>query len=94
MSSGKVILGLVAGVAAGAALGIIFAPEKGCTTREQISQKGEDLVGNLKTRFEEFLFSIITKMEDAKSVSKGIVDKAEDKAQDVISDIKNTANSY
>jgi len=42
MSSGKVLLGVLAGVAAGAFLGILFAPEKGSNTRKNISKKGED----------------------------------------------------
>ena len=32
MDSGKVVLGVLAGVAAGAILGILFAPEKGSVT--------------------------------------------------------------
>jgi gas vesicle protein len=42
MSSGKVILGILAGAAAGALLGILFAPEKGSTTRKKILSKGEE----------------------------------------------------
>lgn len=41
MKSGKVFLGIVAGVAAGAFLGILFAPKKGSKTRKQIMKKGE-----------------------------------------------------
>lgn len=36
MSSGKVVLGMLAGLAAGAVLGILFAPEKGSKTRRKI----------------------------------------------------------
>jgi hypothetical protein len=42
MSSGKVLLGVLAGVAAGAFLGILFAPDKGLNTRKKIVKKGED----------------------------------------------------
>ncbi|GHN03083.1 hypothetical protein WSM22_45720 [Cytophagales bacterium WSM2-2] len=42
MESGKVVLGVIAGVAIGAVLGILFAPEKGSVTRGQILGKGED----------------------------------------------------
>lgn len=94
MSSGKVLISLVAGLGAGAALGVLFAPEKGSTTRKQISQKGEDLVDNLKTRFEEFLFSIITGLEDSKSEAEDLIDNGKEKAQEVKNDLSSSANPY
>jgi gas vesicle protein len=36
MNSGKVLLGLFAGIAAGALLGILFAPEKGVGNPKKI----------------------------------------------------------
>ena len=36
MKAGKVFLGVLAGVAAGAVLGILFAPDKGSKTRKKI----------------------------------------------------------
>jgi gas vesicle protein len=50
MSRGSIILGVVAGVAAGALIGILFAPDKGDSTRKKIIHKGEDYVGNLKEK--------------------------------------------
>ena len=44
MSTGKVVLGTLAGLAIGAIAGILFAPEKGSVTRKQIMDKGDDLV--------------------------------------------------
>lgn len=40
MNSGKVVLGALAGLAAGALLGILFAPDKGSETRKK-SRKRE-----------------------------------------------------
>jgi len=48
MNSGKVLLGVLAGLAAGALLGVLFAPEKGSDTRKKISKKGEDYADSLK----------------------------------------------
>ena len=58
MKSGKVLLGVLAGVAAGALLGILFAPEKGTSTRKKILGKGEDYADGLKEKFNEFVDSI------------------------------------
>lgn len=63
MSSGKVILGLLAGAAIGASLGILFAPDKGCCTRKKIAQKSNDYVDDLEEKFNEFIASITEKYE-------------------------------
>jgi gas vesicle protein len=66
MSSGKLLLGVLGGVAAGALLGILFAPDKGSNTRKKISQKGEDYAEELQEKFDEFLDSISGKFEKIK----------------------------
>lgn len=63
MSSGKVLLGILAGIAAGATLGILFAPDKGSSTRRKISQKGDDYADELKEKFNEFIGGITNKFE-------------------------------
>jgi gas vesicle protein len=70
MSSGKVLLGVLAGVAAGAMLGILFAPEKGSTTRRKIVSKGEEYVDDLKEKFSEFVDKVADKFESAKEEIK------------------------
>ena len=55
MSRGKIILGVLAGLTAGAVLGILFAPEKGSETRRKIVHKGEDYVDGLKERINSLL---------------------------------------
>ena len=48
MSRGKIVLGALAGAAAGTLIGILFAPDKGSATRKKIAHKGEEYVHNLK----------------------------------------------
>lgn len=51
--SGKIVTALLAGLAAGAVLGVLFAPEKGSETREKINDSIADLGDALKERAEE-----------------------------------------
>jgi gas vesicle protein len=66
MSSGKVFLGVLAGLAAGALLGVLFAPDKGWNTRKRIAKKGEDYAESLKEKFNEFLDSVSEKLDEVK----------------------------
>jgi len=54
MSTGKFVLGILAGAAVGTALGILFSPEKGSVTRKNIAQKGIDVKDGIKERVNEF----------------------------------------
>jgi gas vesicle protein len=66
MNSGKVVLGVLAGVAVGAVLGILFAPDKGTETRKKISRKGEDAVDEIAEKFDELLNSLTEKIDAVK----------------------------
>ncbi|WP_416866016.1 MAG: YtxH domain-containing protein [Imperialibacter sp.] len=73
MTTGKALLGVVAGMAAGAALGLLFAPEKGEKTRKIIVDKGEDLAGTLnhkiERKFNELMDSVNAKLGKGKLVN-------------------------
>lgn len=51
--NGKVVAALLAGLAAGAALGILFAPDKGNETRDRLNDSLKDLGDALKERSAE-----------------------------------------
>lgn len=53
MTTGKAVIGVLAGLAAGAALGVLFAPKKGSDTRKNISKKGEDLAQALNDKVDQ-----------------------------------------
>jgi len=77
MSSGKVLLGLLAGVAAGALLGVLFAPDKGSVTRKKITRKGEDIADGLTEKFNEFVDTVSEKFDDVKEKVGNMKSKAE-----------------
>ena len=66
MSSGKVVLGLLAGAAAGALAGILFAPAKGSRTRRRIMNKGENYADSLKNKLNDLLEKTNKKFEKVK----------------------------
>jgi len=88
MSSGKVLLGLLAGVATGAVLGIIFAPEKGSVTRKKLSKKGEDFADSLKEKFNEFLDGISEKYEKVKEEVSDFAEHGKAKSEEAKKDAK------
>ncbi|MBL0105408.1 MAG: YtxH domain-containing protein [Bacteroidetes bacterium] len=66
MKSGKVLLGVLSGIAVGALIGILFAPDKGSRTRRRIITKGDDYADALKDKFDEFVDKVGDKFEKAK----------------------------
>lgn len=72
MSKSKVLLGVLGGVAAGALLGILFAPEKGSKTRKKIKSKSNDYAETLKERMNVFFNDVTQKYESVWEESKDL----------------------
>jgi gas vesicle protein len=52
---GALLMGAVIGGTIGAALGILFAPEKGSDLRKKLAASSDDLTGVLKDKFKTFV---------------------------------------
>ena len=50
MKKSDMILSMIAGIAAGLVLAVLYAPEKGSKTRRKIFKKGEEVVEDLKDK--------------------------------------------
>lgn len=72
MNSGKAFLGVLAGIAAGAVIGMLFA--SGSKTRNDISKKGEDLADALNKKidrkFDELMSTISVREKKTKASSE------------------------
>jgi gas vesicle protein len=80
MNSGKTVLGALAGLAVGAVLGILFAPDSGAETRKKITKKGGDYADGLTGQFNDLVDNMTTKFEKLKSEATKMAKDAESKA--------------
>ena len=78
MGSGKVLASVLAGAAAGAILGILFAPDKGTETRRKIAEKGADLADSVKGKVSEYSDAISEKYGAVKEKLTGLASEGRD----------------
>ena len=87
MGSGKVLLGVLAGVAVGATLGILFAPDKGSNTRKKISRKGDDYAEELEEQFNDFIEGITKNFEKMRQEAVHMAENGKQKAEEAIAEV-------
>jgi len=58
MNANKIIIAVAAGAAAGALLGVLFAPAKGTDTRKKIAKTSRDLTDSVKETYQDILDSV------------------------------------
>jgi gas vesicle protein len=86
--SGDTLMAFLVGAAAGALLGILYAPDKGVNTRQRLSfqlEKYKDLLQSLINDFVEGKDTPLT--SEAKSMGQKVVDEAKLKAEKLLEDV-------
>ncbi|MFM2424829.1 MAG: hypothetical protein RL747_373 [Bacteroidota bacterium] len=78
MDTGKVVLGVFAGMAAGALLGVLFAPDKGSVTRKRIAKRGSDAMDDIKGKYDEILQNLTDKLEEVKEEASNLFENGKD----------------
>lgn len=74
MKNGNIIVGLLGGIVVGSALGVLFAPDKGCNTRKKISKKGNDFKDHLKSSIDNLLSSAESKINELEDKAENIIE--------------------
>ena len=84
MSKGNAFLALVAGTAIGAIAGLLYAPEKGSTTRQNLKDGLDDLKSNLKGKFDNASGDVMDQFSNLEETYENLVSNVSHKAEDVI----------
>jgi gas vesicle protein len=71
MTTGKALLGVLAGLAAGAVIGILVAPDKGDRLRKNISKKSEDLADAIDEKIDEKFNELLKTISGKVKMNKG-----------------------
>lgn len=78
MKASSALLGIVGGLAAGAILGVLFAPDKGTNTRKKIAKKSSDLKDNLTDSFNDFVSNVEDKYKNLASKASDLIEEGSD----------------
>lgn len=88
----KVVGALVVGAAAGAALGVLFAPKKGSDTRQDIADNAKKMSKNLKNKFQGQVDDLKNQVAKAEKFLEDNVTNAKDVVEDKVADAKSNYN--
>lgn len=73
--TGKLVGALVVGALAGAALGVLFAPDKGARTRRNIMDGAKDIADDIKKKMTDEATALRKKVEDLENMAKEKVEE-------------------
>lgn len=86
-STSKIILATLAGVAAGAAIGLLMAPDKGTETRRRLAESSSDLWDSMKNQFSGMVDTMKDEYDHAKGAVTDMANKAKGKVPSMNADV-------
>ncbi|MBK5285127.1 MAG: YtxH domain-containing protein [Bacteroidia bacterium] len=92
MSTGKVLFGVMAGLAIGVTLGILYAPDKGSETRKKISKKGGEFADEWGGGINEFVDSSKERLATAKEETSSVAGRSKAKVEETMDQVAATVN--
>ncbi len=90
-NTAKVIGALLIGAIAGAALGILFAPDKGSKTRSKLMGGAKDLAEDLKKKMLDEVSALRSKAEELENLAENKLDEELNRVKEKTDALKNHA---
>ena len=81
------LFAFVLGAAAGAIVGILYAPDKGTNTRDKLSYQLDKYKGQLESLLEDLINGKVEVSSMAKEEGEKVVSEARQKAEQLLSDV-------
>ena len=88
-NTGKVIGALVIGALVGAALGVLFAPDKGSKTRGKLMGGAKDLAEDLQKKMREEISALRGKAQELENLAENKLDEIANKVKQKADSLRN-----
>ncbi|NBB17942.1 hypothetical protein GVN20_01120 [Runella sp. CRIBMP] len=100
-SNSKIVLGLVTAAAAGAVIGLLFAPEKGTEIRDKVRETANGFASDLldalqrgRQQYTEIKDNVEDTAKELKSKAEDRISEVKDRVSDEVDHVKNKAQRY
>lgn len=90
MKSSTIFINTLLATAAGVAIGLLFAPQKGSKSRRNISRKNQEYTDYLSDRFDQFVDSVSHPLESIENETKRIAKKAGERAKKAVTEVNSS----
>ena len=87
MSKGGLFFAFISGAAAGALLGILYAPDKGSNTRDRLTYRLDKYKRILEEMVDDLVIGKELQFNEAKNHSQKVVSDAREKAERLLEDV-------
>lgn len=91
MKNGNILLAAITSAISGAAIGILFAPDKGSRTRKKISKNSDEYLQSLKNDLDDIRRNLNKRVKETKKEAGEMSAEAKQKGEEILEDTKQVA---